>query len=118
MGYRAHVCTTYRVTHGEGHFSHCCEELSDFLNDCSYIDPQTGICLPLVEWEDAEMDAMELSREGLRQLARNLRENPGDLPPLAGGLGGACDAESLAAIFTEWLDTADPDNEFVRIEWY
>ena len=118
MGYRAHVCTTYRVTHGEGHFSHCCEELSGFLNDYNYIDPQTGRCLPLVEWEDAEKTAMELSHEGLSHLVKELRENPDGLPELSDGLGGVYSPERLALIFGEWLETADPDNDFVRVEWY
>ncbi len=118
MGYRAHVCTTYRVTHGEGHFSHCCEELSGFLNDYNYIDPQTGRCLPLVEWEDAEMTAIELSREGLRQLVQDINEDADDLPYIPDRLSKVSDYESLAPVFGEWLETADPDNDFVRIEWY
>jgi hypothetical protein len=118
MGYRAHVCTTYKVRYGEGLFSHCCEELSSFLNDYNYIDWQTGESRPLVEWEDAEKTAIELSREGLKQLVKDIEEDADDLPYIPDKLSKVCDYESLAGIFTGWLETADPDNGFVRIEWF
>ena len=118
MGYLAHVCTTYRVTHGDGRFNHCCGELSRFLNEYEYEDPETGALRSVVDWEDENGEDMELSREGLRRLVKELRENPDGLPELSDGLGGVYAPERLALIFGEWLETADPDNDFVRIEWY
>ena len=118
MGYLAHVCTAYRVTHGDGRFNHCRGELSRFLNGYEYEDPETGSLRPLVEWEDENGNNLEVSREGLRQLAKELRETPGEFSQFSDGLGGVYAPERLALIFGEWLETADPENDFVRVEWY
>lgn len=91
MGYRAHVCTTYRVQYGTGCFS-------------------AGAC-------DAEETVMELSREGLGSLVASL-EN-GEAPEETDAvLDAGYTREDLISVFREWLDSSDKSNGFIRIEWF
>ena len=118
MGYRAHVCTTYTVEYGDGFLNQCCEELSQFLNSYTFTDPKTGTLRKLVEWEDAERENIEISREGLRRLIWDIENNPESLQPLPEKLAEMSEYENLLGVLSLWLDTADPDHEYIRIEWY
>ena len=62
MGYRAHVCTTYRVQYGTGCFSAgACDAVNRLLENYEYPDGDGGR-KSLVEYCDAEETVMELSR--------------------------------------------------------
>ena len=72
MGYRAHVCTTYRVQYGTGCFSAgACDAVNRLLENYEYPDGDGGR-KSLVEYCDAEETVMELSREGLGSLVASL----------------------------------------------
>lgn len=72
MGYRAHVCTTYRVRYGTGCFSAAaCDAVNRLLENYEYPDGDGGR-KSLVEYCDAEETVMELSREGLGSLVASL----------------------------------------------
>ena len=74
MGYRAHVCTTYRVRYGTGCFSAAaCDAVNRLLENYEYPDGDGGR-KSLVEYCDAEETVMELSREGLESLVASLEK--------------------------------------------
>ena len=106
MGYRAHVCTTYRVQYGTGCFSAgACDAVNRLLENYEYPDGDGGR-KSLVEYCDAEETVMELSREGLGSLVASL-EN-GDAPEETDAvLDAGYTREDLISVFREWLDSSD-----------
>lgn len=117
MGYRAHVCTTYRVQYGTGCFSAgACDAVNRLLENYEYQDGDGGR-KSLVEYCDAEATVMELSREGLGSLVASL-EN-GEAPEETDAvLDAGYTRADLISVFREWLDSSDKSNGFIRIEWF
>lgn len=118
MGYRAHVCTTYKVRYGSGYFSaDACDAVNRLLVSYEYLDGG-GYRKSLVEYCDQEEAVIELSRKGLESLVESLEGeffNPKELDALS-GIGYS--RENLADVLKRWLESADKSNSFIRIEWF
>lgn len=119
MGYCAHVCKTYTVKYGTGHFNHHSEDVNFLLLGASYKDAQ-GEQIDVVNWCNCEdrvySDELELNPEGLKMLVDELRSGrlDDDLAERYNNLS----ASELADVFQSWLDNYDKNNNFIRISWF
>lgn len=107
MGYRAHVCTRFDVRYGSGCFcaAHC--------DDVNHLLYESGA----VEYADPEESIFELNPDRLRLLADELGRGEMD-SEVASRFGGDVTPGELADVFLRWLEEADKDNGFIRIEWF
>lgn len=107
MGYRAHVCTRFDVRYGSGCFcaAHC--------NDVNQLLIESGV----VEYVDQEESVLELNPDRLRLLAGELERGEMD-SRVASRFGGDVTSGELADVFSRWLEEADRNNAFIRIEWF
>lgn len=115
MGYKAHVCTTYKVRYDSGSFNHKIDELERLLNCYTFREGENGSEIPLVKSISDDGASMELSPDGLKQLVDDLIA--GKIDSSGFPFADYCQAE-VAAIFEAWLDSYDKSNDFIRIEWF
>jgi hypothetical protein len=113
MGYRLHVLKKYQVEYGTGSFSYKTDNLAKMVHN------EFDDAYP--EWDDGETESYELTREPVQAYVDKLRK----LAP--NGINKYFKLESrdnrytnkeVADFWQEVLDTSDPENDFIRLEWF
>ncbi len=110
MGCRLHVAKTYKVEYDKADFNHLQKQINQLLSD---------IC-PSVCWNGNETNYsndMEISREELKRGIKLLRNGMNDKEFLHYKIDGYSRTE-VADILEQFLNEADPDNDFVKLFWF
>ncbi|HCE47153.1 MAG TPA: hypothetical protein DEQ84_00425 [Prevotellaceae bacterium] len=111
MGCRLHVAKTYKVEYGKADFNHLQEQINLLLDD---------LCENAVWESDAIPDyanEVELNKEELKRGINRLRNEIDDEEFCFYEIDGYSRAE-VADILEQFLNEADPDNDFVKLFWF
>lgn len=124
MGYRLHVCRTYKVEYGTGHFNHfyeCINEiLSEYCEEANFNEDGSIIEISKEDFKDF-LNKITDNKDAVISIIKNFvkkqlaiyRENIGDIDEY-------CNDEynDILQGFKEIYEQAYKDNNYIRLEWF